>query len=83
MAGTKSSANEPKQLTMDEIRTLMSEEIYKIREQTTTAANVNAISNAVGKILNTVKLEMEYYRLIGKTPNIPLLLRPGDSVEAV
>lgn len=50
----------------------------KIREGNTTAASVNAISNATGKILSTVKLEMEYYRLIGKTPNIPLLMGPGD-----
>jgi len=52
--------------------------IGKIRNDETTAASVNAISNASGKILQTVKLAMEYARLTGTKPNIPLLLGPGD-----
>jgi len=39
----------------------------------TTPANVNAITNATGKILSTVKLEMEYAKLLGKVPNIEFI----------
>lgn len=67
-------------MTMNDIRAVLTDEIMKIREGNTTAANVNAISNATGKILSTVKLEMEYHKLIGKTPHIPLLL--GDAAVA-
>jgi hypothetical protein len=63
--------------TLDEIRLILSEEIRKIQDGSTTAANVNAISNATGKILSSVKLQMEYYRLTGKPlPPIPMLTGP-------
>lgn len=62
------------QLSLDELRTILSDEIRKIQGGETSAASVNAISNATGKILSSVKLQMEYYRLVGKTPDIPLLL---------
>ncbi len=61
-------------MTLNEIRAVLADEIKKIRDGNTTAANVNAISNATGKILSTVKIEMEYAKLLGRTPNIPLLL---------
>ncbi len=67
-------------MTMDEMRAVLTDSIQQIREGKTTAAVVNAISNASGKILSTIKLEMEYYRLTGKTPNIPILMR-ADSVD--
>ncbi len=62
-----------KSMNINELRGVLSEEIEKIRAGTTTAANVNAVTNAVGKILSTVKLEMEYCKLTGKTPAIELL----------
>jgi hypothetical protein len=68
-------------MTLNELRVLLSEEILKIREGQTTAANVNAITNATGKILSTVKLEMEYYKMTGKPlPDIPMLTQ-GKELE--
>ena len=69
-------------ITMNELRAVLADEIAKIREGTTTAAQVNAISNATGKILSTVRLEMEYYKLVGGTPNIPMMLGPAAKVPA-
>lgn len=66
-----------RQLTLQQLRGILSEQIEKIREGQATAANVNAISNATGKILSSVKLELEYHKLTGKTPNIPELLTDG------
>jgi hypothetical protein len=60
-------------LTLDELRSILSDEIHRIRDGQTTAATVNAISNATGKILSSVKLQMEYYRLTGQKVEIPLL----------
>ncbi|MDP3909705.1 MAG: hypothetical protein Q8Q14_04895 [Gemmatimonadales bacterium] len=66
--------------TLNEIRGILSDEIRKVREGLTSPVSVNSISNATGKILSSVKLEMEYYRLLGKAPpNIPLLM--GTDVE--
>lgn len=64
--------------SLDELRVILSDSIRDLRASEATAANVNAISNATGKILSSVKLQMEYYRLIGRTPDFPMLLSPND-----
>jgi hypothetical protein len=64
----------PKQKNLDDIRVVLSDAIDDLREGKSSAATVNAISNASGKILSTVKLEMEYFKLLGKVPNIPMLM---------
>ena len=73
------SANDHQGMSLDEIRAVLADEIRKIRDGETTAANVNAISNATGKILSTVKIEMEYAKLLGHTPHIPILMRDEDA----
>lgn len=59
--------------TVNDLRAILVEEISNLKAGKTTAANVNAVTNATGKILSTVKLEMEYAKLIGKTPNIDFI----------
>ena len=59
--------------TINDLRIILSEEIEKLRNGETSAANVNAVTNATGKILSTVKLEMEYIKLTGGLPDIPFL----------
>lgn len=53
-----------------EMRILLAEEIKSLRDGNTTAANINAVVNATGKYLQTIKMEVEYNRLKGQTPNI-------------
>jgi hypothetical protein len=80
-------ASDPKkirQYTLNELREILSDEIGKIREGGTTASNVNAISNATGKILSTIKLELEAVKLLGRTPvNLKAIagLIEGDVAE--
>lgn len=57
-----------------ELQVTLSDAIRDLADGDATAANVNAISNATGKILSTVKLQMMYYQALGKTPDIPMLL---------
>ena len=59
--------------TMDDLRMILSEQINRLKQGNTTAANVNAITNATGKILSTIKLEMEYAKLTGRKPIIPFI----------
>lgn len=56
-----------------DLRLILADEIHKIREGKTTPANVNAITNASGKILSSIKLEMEYNKLHGRVPWIGFL----------
>jgi len=67
--------------TVNDLRTILADEISNLRSGKTTAANVNAIVNASGKILSTVKLEMEYNKLIGKTPAIDFIASAGGVKE--
>ncbi len=65
--------------SLDEIRVILSDEIAKVRDGESSPARANAVTNATGKILSSVKLEMEYFRLIGRTPNIPMLAGESES----
>lgn len=64
-------------LNINNLRETLAEEIQKLREGQTNAANVNAVTNATGKILSTVKLEMEYCKMIGRTPDIDFIQIKG------
>ena len=64
-------------LNISNIRNLLWEEIHKLRKGETSAAAVNAITNANGKILTTVKLQMEYAKMTGGPLNLQLLEEKG------
>jgi len=59
--------------TVNDLRKILAEEISKVRSGDTTAANVNAIVNASGKILTTIKMEIDYAKLSGKPLTISWL----------
>lgn len=58
---------------MNEMREMLCEEIDNLRAKKTTAANVNAVVNATGKILTTIKMEMEYAKLMGRQPKMDFI----------
>lgn len=66
---------------INELRSILCEEIDKLRDEQTTAANVNAIVNATGKVLTTVKMEMEYAKLVGRKPELKFIPLLTDSLE--
>lgn len=72
------ASNKNPQANVNDIRDLLMEEVYKLREGSTSPANVNATCNAIGKVLSTVKLQMEYARLTGGKPDIALLGPEGN-----
>jgi hypothetical protein len=64
----------PRTKTLADIQLVLGDQMDRLIAGETTPANVNAVVNATAAILRTVKMQMDYYRLIGKTPSIPLLL---------
>lgn len=66
------------QLTIDELRLTISATIRKLEAGETTAAVANGIANLGGKMLGTYKLQMEYAKLLGKTPSIEALMPPAE-----
>lgn len=78
MTGT---AKVMKQPSFREIRALLFEQVQALRDGQIKAVDVQATSNAIGKIINSVKVELEFYKLIGQTPHIPELLEGPSSNE--
>lgn len=59
--------------SLNDVRIILADGVRDLRSGTSSPASVNALSNATGKILSSVKLEMEYFKAIGKTPNIDMV----------
>jgi len=64
---------EPQKMNIDKLRTILVEELEALRKGTTTPDIANAVGNVSGKIMATVKLEMEYCKMVGKTPEIDFI----------
>lgn len=60
-------------LSLDETRAILADSIHKLQSGELTAASANAIANLVGKGLYSYKLQLEYHKVLGKTPNLPQL----------
>lgn len=66
---------------INDLREILSEEIDKLRKGDTTPAAINAITNATGKIFSSIKLEMEYAKILGEKPDIRFI-KPKELIEA-
>lgn len=76
-------SSEKKKNTMDieDLRAILADEITKLRNGETSPANINAITNASGKIFSSVKLEMEYAKLMGMKPNINFIKLQAEKTK--
>ena len=70
-------------LDVEGLRSILAEEIVKLRNDKTTPAAINAITNAAGKIFSSVKLEMEYAKAIGKKPQINFIKLPKEKQKKI
>jgi hypothetical protein len=62
-----------KPLSIHEIQVILADEIARLRAGETTAAKATAVANMTGKIMSSVRLELEYARLSGKAPKVAML----------
>jgi hypothetical protein len=60
-------------LNMAELREALSDQIRKLQTDETTPGKANAVTNASGKILSSIKLEMEYFKQLGRPQTITFL----------
>lgn len=67
---TKSTAP----VTATDLLQVMGENIQRLRDGEATPAVANAIVNSSAAMLRIVKLQMDYAKMTGATPSIPLLL---------
>jgi hypothetical protein len=59
--------------TLEDYQDTLARNIDRLESGEVSPAVANAITGAVGTVLRSVKLRMEYFRMTGKTPEIPLL----------
>jgi len=59
--------------TINDLRSILLEEIENLRSGKTSPAAINAITNATGKVISTLKLEMDYAKMTGIKPNVLML----------
>jgi|GEM_PF-3965100 len=68
---------------VEELRSFLSEELLRVSQGEITPAVANASANLSGKILQSVKLELEYNAAVGSSPNIGFLGRLNKKVEKI
>jgi len=61
-------------VTAEDLLNVMGENIRRLRDGEATPAVANAIVNSSAAMLRIVKLQMDYAKMTGATPSIPLLL---------
>jgi len=64
---------EKQELTIGNIQDILWDSIHDLRNDETSAANVSAITNATGKILSSVGLQLKYAQLTGQKPSMKML----------
>lgn len=58
---------------VEELRNFMADELERLRNKDSTPASANAAANIAGKMMQSVKMELEYNKMVGATPNIGFL----------
>lgn len=58
---------------VEELRAFLAKDLQRVSEGDITPAVANASANLSGKILQSVKLELEYNSFLGAHPNISFL----------
>lgn len=65
---------------MNELRAFVLEEFERLRNNKSTPATANAVANLAGKIVSSINVELEYNRMIGSQPYIPLLNKKASNL---
>jgi len=60
-------------MNLNGLRDFLATELKKVAAGKITPATANASANIAGKILSSVKLELEYNKLCGTTPSIDFI----------
>jgi hypothetical protein len=66
---------------MSEIRDILCEEIDRVRSGRAKVNEVNTIIKATNVLLTTVKMELDYAKLLGKKPDMKFIDEPKQVSE--
>ncbi len=66
-------------MTADELRNFLFRELERVSSGEITPAAANASANVSGKVLSSIKLELEYNKMAGLNPKIDFFVQPQRS----
>lgn len=69
--------------TMGDLRDHLAENLMRISNGEMTPAAANASANIAGKITQTIKLELDYNKMVGSTPNIGFLNSLDNKIKKI
>lgn len=58
---------------IEDLRSFLANELKRVSSGESTPASANASANLAGKILSSVKMELEYNKMAGTTPHIDFI----------
>jgi hypothetical protein len=68
---------------VEELRDFLAKELERVSHGETTPAAANASANLAGKILSSVKMELEYNKMAGSNPNIGFLKGFTNNIKKI
>lgn len=68
---------------VEELREFLSAELGRVRGGESTPAIANSQANLAGKIIQSVKIELEYNKMVGAHPSIGFLKSKDDKLKAL
>lgn len=69
--------------SLNDLRSFLAEQLERVASGELTPAHANASANLAGKVLSTVKMELDYCKQAGSTPVIPFLGIGADSPRVI
>lgn len=66
---------------LNQLRDALAEELRKVASGEINASSANAVANIAGKIISSVKLEMEYHKLSGVQSSIDFVSNNVKRIE--
>jgi hypothetical protein len=60
-------------MNLNDLRDFLANELKRVAKGESTPATANASANLAGKILSSVKLELEYNKMVGTAPKIDFI----------
>lgn len=68
---------------VEDLRAFLTEELQRVSGGDITPAVANASANLAGKVLSSVKMELEYNKMTGASPNIAFLKGFEKKIKAI
>lgn len=68
-------------MNIEILRSMLAEQMVRLKSGKADPKHVNAMCNAAGKVIGSVRLELEYARMLGVTPAISFIKTTSEPTK--